>query len=669
MPNTAQFPSAAPVSPSNLLLVWDEVTGKQKQASVAEVINGVEGALVLFVENIAALKNLDPAAFVASQVVNVAGYSVAGDGGGGAFYSNPSSGAADNGGTIIAPNAGTGRWLRVLSGTVTPQMFGCVADGVYDNYVPFQAAITYAAGANAFLFIPAGDYLVNSGVTIPSSLTIYGVGYDSHITFGTVANGFAIASSNVTIKDLRIDGVASRQIAAAGSYSNITITGCDISGATLAPVILSAAGIYFDGCNDVLIANNYLHGNGTSGTPRGYDIGINHGVSSVSTNIRVLNNKVVSSTTSIGIVLYMCSLSKVTGNEVSTVHQDGVTNSGYGILIYSKDTTRLVKNIVANNSVHDCLGSGFYFVGVDDSVISGNTSVNNATTQTDASLPVGGISVNDGNNNSITGNTIHTSGKDGIVVVGNYTSITGNQVAATAQHGIRLRAASTGSSITGNSVSSCVGKGIIADTSADSTVISGNSLKNMTTWSIFLQSGSNCVVTGNQINVAGAGITFQAGALNVISANLVAGGGSGGAGVAISYQGTAGLLTDNRGDSFNYGVDEGGSGNISRGNFFTNCTNENTVSAPASITSGATPAVNTADVFSLTYAGATNVTGFTGGVIGDKKTFRATNGNATIKNGATVLLQGGADFAMATNNVLVLEKVSATEWIELSRKT
>jgi hypothetical protein len=63
------------------------------------------------VQSIAALKAL-PASYRAG-VVTVLGYHAAGDGGGGPFFFDDAASVADNGGTVIAPTSGTGRWIRL----------------------------------------------------------------------------------------------------------------------------------------------------------------------------------------------------------------------------------------------------------------------------------------------------------------------------------------------------------------------------------------------------------------------------------------------------------------------------------------------------------------------------------------------------------------------------
>ncbi|HVU00185.1 MAG TPA: hypothetical protein VHE30_00485 [Polyangiaceae bacterium] len=68
------------------------------------------------VTTIAALRLLT--SYTNGQVVIVAGYSTACDGGGGVFYYDSSETRADDGGTIFKPsnNSGNGAWKRVVRG-------------------------------------------------------------------------------------------------------------------------------------------------------------------------------------------------------------------------------------------------------------------------------------------------------------------------------------------------------------------------------------------------------------------------------------------------------------------------------------------------------------------------------------------------------------------------
>ncbi len=106
-------------------------------------IDPAAGGIVQYVTTIATLRTQTGPATNATLVVRC--YSTIGDGGGGTFCWDPTSTAADNGGTIIAPTGiATGRWKRQFSGPLDVLMFGARGD------VAHVAGISITGGQNHF---------------------------------------------------------------------------------------------------------------------------------------------------------------------------------------------------------------------------------------------------------------------------------------------------------------------------------------------------------------------------------------------------------------------------------------------------------------------------------------------------------------------------------------
>jgi hypothetical protein len=96
----------------------------------------------------------------------------------------------------------------------------------------------------------------------------------------------------------------------------------------------------------------------------------------------------------------------------------------------------------------------------------------------------------------------------------------------------------------------------------------------------------------------------------------------------------------------------------------------NVLKTPVKYLTGNTPSVMGHDrFFYITQAGGpADVTNFVDGYTGQEMIIIATDGNSTIKNGATIKLNGAADFAMAANNTLTLVNIAGV-WYETSRST
>jgi hypothetical protein len=151
---------------------WGSVLNEYLQTA-----HNADGTLKLDVKTIADLKSIDVATLTDKQQALVAGYYAPGDGGGGQFYYDAAASDADNGGTIFAPTAGSGRWRRVYSGAVNVRWFGAKGDAVINpttkqgsggtNDTPaFEAAFA----ASSAVYVPAGVYRLTATLWNKGSL-------------------------------------------------------------------------------------------------------------------------------------------------------------------------------------------------------------------------------------------------------------------------------------------------------------------------------------------------------------------------------------------------------------------------------------------------------------------------------------------------------------------
>lgn len=183
---------------------------KTPTGALINTFDPIQGAGVTIdaVETIASLKSLSPQGNL--TLVNVLGYYSANDGGGGTFYFDASSSAVDNGGTIIAPGSvpSSGRWLRIYSDELTPDMFGAVHDGVTDDQSVFEVTADVCYLQGLVFKIPKKLYYLSSwrinGFT--AGLQIEGSGPQTKLTFGAEAYGLLIdgGTRKLVMKDLQL---------------------------------------------------------------------------------------------------------------------------------------------------------------------------------------------------------------------------------------------------------------------------------------------------------------------------------------------------------------------------------------------------------------------------------------------------------------------------------
>lgn len=188
--------------------------------------HNTDGSLKADVQTIDALKALDVTTIADKSQVVVAGYYAAGDGGGGLFYYDASASDTDNGGTVIAPTAGSGRWKRIYSSAVNVKWFGAKGDGTTNDQTAFENAIASVDD----IYVPTGTYIVNY-ITINRNIRLTGSGrtntkinVQSYSTYNSIAYGILCRGHSSLADVIQVSGVEVQIDSAQSGQVGILIT-------------------------------------------------------------------------------------------------------------------------------------------------------------------------------------------------------------------------------------------------------------------------------------------------------------------------------------------------------------------------------------------------------------------------------------------------------------
>lgn len=235
---------------------WGAITGDFNNQ--ADLINNFTVELA----NVATLRATD--GVTDGRTVSLVGYTTNGDGGGGEFYWDAASTATDDGGTIFKVTAvTTGRWIRSVSDVINAKMFGVKADGT-DDTARQQAAIDYCVANDLQLYNPAGDYALESGltVTLPNN----------------TLKGFAWSCDGRGVTRFFYSGAGAMpimlEIIPTGFALNVNLKGfqMDLSGAPIGSIGLRwNDGAWRSHCDDL-----YIHRDFIDNTGRGVEMGTNN---------------------------------------------------------------------------------------------------------------------------------------------------------------------------------------------------------------------------------------------------------------------------------------------------------------------------------------------------------------------------------------------------------
>jgi hypothetical protein len=169
----------------------------------------------LSVNTVAALKALTVSSLLTGTTTVVTGYYAAGDGGGGTYIYDSGSSATDNGGTIIQPTAGSGRWLLQHDGEVSLKQFGARGNGTDDaaGYIPVgvydisAVSLTYSGVVKPIKVRGAGKYSTYlrklAGTTTPIMTITAASAYENYVVFEDMTfRGNAKAGSGIKLTNV-----------------------------------------------------------------------------------------------------------------------------------------------------------------------------------------------------------------------------------------------------------------------------------------------------------------------------------------------------------------------------------------------------------------------------------------------------------------------------------
>ncbi len=155
------------------------VESNMSTGQIEQALNKVNGAGIGWADAIVGTGNLETMKGVPSNssgisIVIARGYAMPGDGGGGVFNWISDAVTPDNGGTVIVPTiAGwtrTGCWKRLFSGPVDVRWFGAKGDGIAPSGAAINKAIQSLGATGGSVYIPSGTYKIVAATRLVISL-------------------------------------------------------------------------------------------------------------------------------------------------------------------------------------------------------------------------------------------------------------------------------------------------------------------------------------------------------------------------------------------------------------------------------------------------------------------------------------------------------------------
>lgn len=567
--------------------------------------------------------------------------------------------------------------------------FGAVGDGVADDTKAFQNAVN--TGKN--VYIPYGVICkISTVITATQDYQRFHGGGSVIAAVGADTVLSAIGKTGIVI-----DGVRITCLLANGSkgISLVSCTGCIVRNCIISGHAYAA--VFFSGCNYCSVMHNeYLAASNDSrwGAPIAADISLENSNS----HCRIVGNNCRAYG---GYGIQIRSNNNGDHNDFHHICENTVVGyNSYGIMLYRNQAATgngqtVFGCIVSDNHVSDIsgnrpadyavpgtleFGAGIYVQGAENTVVSGNKIKNTNTSTNTETLAPGAIGVSNCGVTLIIGNDIENAAWYGVYlndsnaygaaigsVVVSDNSINSSTKAAikTVKQGL-VR-------IIGNAIDTCTYgvfhfAGSIPAVVADYHVL-GNTVKNCSVTGMSIDRINRLHVGENNIDTCAThGVSISNSQDVKVSGNIISNITTRGLDLAATNSGAI-QVGSNVFKTCGVGVLINAPAQFHESNLLDACTTPVTGTyCPLSALDGsATPDVKFRRFVVSSPGGPLTITDFLNGVIGQVITIQATNANTTIQNNASVLLSGGANFAMGSNTTLSLLK-TAGAWVEIGRK-
>lgn len=424
-------------------------------------------------------------------------------------------GSAVNDGTgEVGPRAWLDKLNKGMAGPVLNVVgYGAKGDGLTDDTIALQTALTAAAITGGRVFLPAGKYIVTNSLVVSSMTIIEGVGADYFETgLGSIIqvkqNGimpgvpvFNVSNTNwVTIRDLKLN------VGGGNSAFNTTRGISDQNGACSFLLIDRCHFQWFGG--DVIHLTggvNWIFRNRANNSNANFITLTQAEGGSGSDNFIAFNESGGSqSNTGEALLVSGGSTNTILGNHLYNfgigVHLTGVASynrieanrcekhGSNGIQLDGGFANIVVGNGCFNNGYTVGNGTGIYLSNAQRCVIESNTCFNEPTYPGGTNQQFGIRLENSANFNDVAGNSCLKMQQYGVYVNLSSTnnSVRTNYIYQAQRQGIFVDITSSDNSIDGNTIYQC---GQLTDNTYDAIIILGGS--------------SNCAVRGNTIRHGG----------------------------------------------------------------------------------------------------------------------------------------------------------------------